>query len=187
MKKKLYACFIDYEKAFDTIDRAALWGKLLETNINGNVFKVIFNMYENAKSCVKNETMISGIFACNMGVRQGENLSPLLFSIFLNDFQKTLSEKYNGLSEINTLSRVLSTDEMEFFINMYVLLYADDTLVLAESPNELQNALNEVHSYCQKWGLRISNDKTKGKSKTRIVIFSKGKVKTKYNFKMGEE
>ena len=96
MKKKLYACFIDYEKAFDTIDRAALWGKLLETNINGNVFKVIFNMYENAKSCVKNETMISGIFACNMGVRQGENLSPLLFSIFLNDFQNTLSEKYNG-------------------------------------------------------------------------------------------
>ena len=186
-KKKLYACFIDYEKAFDTIDRSALWGKLLENNINGNVFKVIFNMYKNAKSCVKNETMISGIFACNMGVRQGENLSPLLFSIFLNDFQETLSKKYNGLTEINTLSNVLSTDEMAFFINMFVLLYADDTLVLAESPNELQNAMDEVHSYCQKWSLRISTDKVKGKSKTRVVIFSKGKVKTEYNFKMGEK
>ena len=79
-KKRLYACFIDYEKAFDTIDRVALWGKLLENNINGNVLRVIFNMYTNAKSCVKDETKLSGIFACNMGVRQGENLSPLLFS-----------------------------------------------------------------------------------------------------------
>ena len=64
-------------------------------------------MYENAKSCVKQQTLKSGIFACNMGVRQGENLSPLLFSIFLNDFGETLSEKYNGLTELNSLSRIL--------------------------------------------------------------------------------
>ena len=68
---------------------------------------------------------------------------------------------------------------------MYVLLYADDTLVLAESPEELQNAMNEVYSYCRKWGLKISTGKIKGKSKTRVVIFSKGRVRTEYNFKMG--
>ena len=67
---------------------------------------------------------------------------------------------------------------MEIFKNMYVLLYADDILVLVESPNELQNAINEVHFYCQKWGLGISKNKVKGKSKTKIVIFSKGRVKT---------
>ena len=184
-KKKLFGCFIDYEKAFDTIDRVALWGKLLENNINGNIFNVILNMYKNAKSCVKNESLISGVFACNMGVRQGENLSPLLFSIFLNDFEETLSKKYNGLTEINSLSKILSTEDMEFFINMYVLLYADDTLVLAESPEELQKAMNEVYCYCQKWGLKISTGKIKGKSKTRVVIFSKGRVRTEYNFKMG--
>merc|ERR1711867_192535 len=160
-KKKLFGCFIDYEKAFDTIDRVALWGKLLENNINGNVFNVIFNMYNNAKSCVKNESLISGVFACNMGVRQGENLSPLLFSIFLNDFEETLSKKYNGLTEINALSKILSTEDMEFFINMYVLLYADDTLVLAESPNELQNALNEVHSFVKNGAFALVMTKLK--------------------------
>ena len=180
-KKRLYACFIDYEKAFDTINRMALWGKLIENNINGNIFNVIFNMYKNAKSCVKSETMMSGIFACNMGVRQGENLSPLLFSIFLNDFESTVSKKYKGLTKINTLSKILSTEDLEFFINMYVLLYADDTLVLAESPEELQNAMNEVFSYCEKWSLRISTGKIKGRSKTRVVIFSKGKVMTEHN------
>ena len=179
-KKRLYCCFIDYQKAFDTINRTALWGKLLKNEINGKIFTIIFNMYENAKSCVKQQTLKSGIFACNMGVRQGENLSPLLFSIFLNDFGETLSEKYNGLTELNSLSRILETEDIEFLINMYVLLYADDTLVFAESPEELQTAMHEVSVYCKRWGLSIN------RTKTNVVIFSRGKVSTKFNFKMGD-
>ena len=132
-------------------------------------------MYETAKSCVEQQSMISGLFACNMGVRQGENLSPLLFAIFLNDFEITLSSKYNGLTFITDLSRILGTDNIDFFINMYVLLYADDTLVMAESPTELQLALDEVDVYCKKWGLSINQ------TKTEVVIFSRGKVKTQFN------
>ena len=176
--KRLYCCFIDYQKAFDTINRSALWGKLIENGINGKIFRVIYNMYDSAKSCVKEESMVSGLFACNVGVRQGENLSPLLFAIFLNDFEKSLSTKYNGLTTITELSRILSNDDINFFINMYTLLYADDTLVFAESPEEMQLALNEVGVYCQTWGLSIHPDKTK------IVIFSRGKVRTAYNFKI---
>ena len=155
-KKRLYCCFIDYQKAFDTINRSALWGKLILNGINGKILQVIYNMYETAKSCVKQQSMISGLFACNMGVRQGENLSPLLFAIFLNDFEISLSSKYSGLTTINELSQILGTDNIEFFINMYTLLYADDTLVLAESPQEMQLALDEVGVYCNKWGLTIN-------------------------------
>ena len=63
---------------------------------------------------------------------------------------------------------------------MYVLLYADDTLVLAESPGELQKALHEVSVYCNRWELSIN------KTKTKVVIFSRGKVETNYNLKMGD-
>ena len=178
--KRLYGCFIDYKKAFDTINRNALWSKVIENGINGKILKVIYNMYETAKSCVKQQSMISGLFACNMGVRQGENLSPLLFAIFLNDFEISLSSKYNGLTSITDLSRILGTDNIEFFINMYLLLYADDTLVMAESPAELQLALDEVDVYCKKWGLSINQ------TKTEVVIFSRGKVKTQFNFKIGD-
>ena len=80
---------------------------------------------------------------------------------------------------------LLKSEHYLKFINMYVLLYADDTLVLAESPLELQNAMDEVFLYCQQWGLKISTKKIKNKSKTRVVIFSKGKVKKQHNFKMG--
>ena len=179
-KQRLYCCFIDYKKAFDTINRTALWEKLLKNEINGKILTVIVNMYQNAKSCVKQQTLKSGIFACNMGVRQGENLSPLLFSIFLNDFAETLSKKFSGLTELHSLSRTLGNEDIELFINMYVLLYADDTLVFAESPEELKSAMHEVSVYCKTWGLSINRDKT------QVIIFSRGKVSTKYDFKIGE-
>ena len=204
-KKRLYCCFIDYKKAFDTIRRSALWSKMIKNGINGKILRVIYNMYQSAKSCVKQQSIKSGIFACNMGVRQGENLSPLLFSFFLNDFEASLSEKYNGLSNLRPenlrprenrrdpgltlaglydqrrrdLSCIPIEDNIEFFINMYVLLYADDTLVMAESPQELQSALNEVNVYCNKWGLIINQTKTK------VVVFSNGKVRRQFNFKIG--
>ena len=178
-KQRLYCCFIDYQKAFDTINRSALWGKLIENGINGKILKVIYNMYDSAKSYVKQQSMISGIFACNVGVRQGENLSPFLFAIFLNDFEKSLSDKYNGLTTFTELSRILSSDDLQFYITMYTLLYADDTLVFAESPEDMQLALNEVNSYCNRWGLSVNQTKTK------VVIFSKGKVRKEFNFKIG--
>ena len=74
-----------------------LWRKLLDKGINGNVFRVIKNMYDNAKSCVVLKGCTSEYFTCDMGVRQGENLSPLLFSIYLADLETFLSDKYNGL------------------------------------------------------------------------------------------
>ena len=49
-------------------------------------------MYANAKSCIKSGHKISEFFTCDRGVRQGENPSPLLFAIYLNDFEDFLSE-----------------------------------------------------------------------------------------------
>ena len=177
---RLYGCFVDYRQAFDRILRVCLWQKLIANEINGNIITVIYNMYKNAKSCVKQETLISGLFTCNIGVRQGENLSPFLFAIFLNDFELFLSRKYDGLSKINTLGRLLGDEDVEFFINMYILLYADDTLILAETPVQLQLAMHAASDYCNQWGLHIN------KTKTKVVIFSRGRVTTNYHFKFGE-
>ena len=63
---------------------------------------------------------------------------------------------------------------------MYTLLYADDTLVFAESPAEMQLAMDEIAIYCNKWGLAINITKTK------VVIFSRGKVKKQFHFKIGD-
>ena len=96
-KKRIYCAFIDYKKAFDFIDRTILWQKLIKYKINGRLFRVLYNIYKEAKSCVKLDNILSDFFSCNIGVRQGENLSPLLFALFLNDFNTCISKNFNGL------------------------------------------------------------------------------------------
>ena len=65
-------------------------GKLLQYNINGKCYTLIRNIYRNIKSMVAINNKSSVFFHCLNGVRQGENLSPFLFSIYLNDLQKFL-------------------------------------------------------------------------------------------------
>ena len=81
-RKPLFCAFIDYKKAFDSINRIALWYKLLNHNIDGNFLKVVHSMYNNAKSCIRQGTNISDYFYSNVGVRQGKiyRLSYFLFS-----------------------------------------------------------------------------------------------------------
>ena len=86
-RKRLYCCFVDYKKAFDTINRSTLWSKILASRISGKLFDIIKNMYEKAKSNVPvalTAEQQSDFFTYNIGVRQREKLSPLLFFIYLH-------------------------------------------------------------------------------------------------------
>ena len=175
---KKASCFIDYRKAFDLISQSKLWYKVLSTGINGKVLNVIINLYNATKSYVKNGNLISpDSFPCNTGVLQGENLSPLLFAIYLNDFELYLRKIYKGLDTISTcVNNYLSDEDTEVFLRLYCLLYADDTIILAESPEDLQSDLNCVYNYCKDWNLTVNT------SKTKVMIFSKGKTRNNPNF-----
>ena len=80
-------------------------------------------MYQNIKSCVSLNDKSSSYFTCKSGVRQGENLSPILFSIFLNDLESHLVVR--GGTGIN-ISPELNE---QFWLKILVLLYADDTVL----------------------------------------------------------
>jgi len=77
-KKNLFCGFIDFAKAFDTVWRPGLWSKLVKHSVNG---KKIVNIYSNVKSRIFNGEEYSDP-SCNVGVRQEENLSPVLFSLY---------------------------------------------------------------------------------------------------------
>ena len=97
-KHKLFCAYIDFKQAFDTVWRSGLWQKLLNANINGKCFTFIQNMYSHIKSRVTTSEWASAFFPSMIGVRQGENLSPLLFSVFLNDLSHYLHS--NGVPEV---------------------------------------------------------------------------------------
>ena len=167
-KKKLFCTFVDFSKAFDKVSRSGLWTKMLRSGINGKCFSVIKNMYQNVKSCVRKDGECSDFFNCSIGVRQGENLSPFLFSIFLNDLESFFDN--HDVSSLQTIDDLLA-QHIDEFMKMFLLLYADDTLLFSETYDGMQKVLNVFNEYCKLWKLEVNQ------SKTKVVIFSKRKFR----------
>ena len=153
---RLYCLFIDFRKAFDFVNRDCLWYKLIKMGMRGKMLNIIKSMYNEAKSKVKHMGILSDEFLCELGVRQGESLSPFLFSIFLNDLSEYLiSNNFKGF-------------ELDNNKNVSLLLYADDAVIFCESKDDLQKGLDLLYDYCCKWNLIVNTDKTK------IVVFRRG-------------
>lgn len=172
-KRKLYCAFIDFQSAFDKVWRYGLWQKLLRYNITGKCFKVIVNMYRNTKSRISVDGHVSEFFSCNIGVRQGENLSPLLFALYMNDLEQFFID--SNISGIKCISEELA-DELNIYLKLFLLLYADDTVLMSESISDLQCQLDNFSIYCKMWKLTVNIKKTK------IMVFSKGKVPNNVSF-----
>jgi len=85
--KRLYCVFIDYRKAFDSVTYDKLWFKLWKHGVRGKVLSIIRSIYNNVKSCVKLHGQFSDFYYINIGLLQGEALSPFLFSLFINDIE----------------------------------------------------------------------------------------------------
>ena len=77
---------------------------------------------------------------------------------------------YTGLNISDTCYPSL-VDEHIVLLKVFALLYADDTVVLSENAKYLQLALDSVHEYCTLYNLTVNT------SKTKIMVFSRGKVK----------
>ena len=170
-KKKLFCGFIDLKGAFDTVWRGGLWAKLIKNNIKGKCLNLITNMYNGIKSSVRVNGVTSNSFPCNIGVRQGESLSPILFSLFLNDLQDFMANStVNGIKITHE-----QENEMLNYLKLFIILYADDTVIVSENEDDLQKALDMYQKYCEQWKLTVNIEKSK------VLIFSKGRQK-KYNF-----
>ena len=169
---KLYTCFVDVKKAFDSIWHQGLLYKLLKYNIGGSFYKIISSMYSNSICCVKDNYTRSEFFNYDKGVRQGCILSPLLFNLYLNELPLILNN--------NAKDSILLPDGSHF----NCLLYADDLLLISTSAEGLQQSLDRLSKYCQDWLLKINPTKTK------VIVFQKKSRKSaidKHNFMVSNE
>lgn len=150
-KKKTYAFFVDFKAAFDKVSRNALIYKLHTLGVSSKVVKFIECIYEKTLTSVWTGSELSKSFATECGVKQGCLLSPLLFALYLNDLHDCLE---GGIYFEN--------------INIRLLLYADDIVILADDVKVLQKMIQKLEDYCKTWNVEVNLDKSE------IMVFRKG-------------
>lgn len=128
-------------------------------------------MYKNIKSRISTIEGSSAFFPCEIGVRQGENLSPLLFSVYLNDLQN-----YLRINNVSGVTCEANDEQIYAFIKILILLFADDTVIFGNTKENLQTALYVFEKYCDKWKLTVNE------SKTKIMVFSGGRLPNDLRF-----
>ena len=86
--QRFYTLFVDFAKAFDSIDREKLFYRIHRLGIHGNMLRIIQNLYNNTQACVWTHSGLGDLFNCTTGVRQGNSLSPTLFLIYINESRR---------------------------------------------------------------------------------------------------
>ena len=163
-------CFIDFKKAFDSVDRNLLLYKLLCIGVTGNMYRAISSLYSNPKSRVILQDHSTEYFDCPIGVKQGDCLSPTLFAIFINDLADEIRNSEIGIElECEDIA-----GNMEVTI-INILLYADDVVLFATNELDLQSLLFLVQSWCEKWQLEVNLNKTN-------ILHIRSKRKQRSNF-----
>ena len=144
--KKVYMCYIDYKKAFDRVYHALLMEVLSRNEIDEKDLKLIRNLYWQQTASIQTDEGQSSSFPIKRGVRQGCVLSPPLFNVYTNEIFKESDE----LPGIKLLGEYINN-----------LRYADDTVLLAESEEELQKLVDAVKEGSLKFGLEMNTKKMK--------------------------
>jgi hypothetical protein len=149
---RLHAAFIDFKQAYDTIPRQALWQHLQRICMPAPFLAAVQDMYEGDEYVLKDADKTARVHP-TVGVKQGCPLSPLFFSLYINDVD-WIAEECTGA--------VTGTE------NFHVshLLFADDLTLLSNSEDDMQRMLNRLHLYAKKKHLIINT------SKSEVVHFN---------------
>ena len=126
----MFVAFVDFKSAFDTINHNLLWQKLYNSGISAKLIRIFKSLYSNATMKLKSNNYFTKTYEIVEGVLQGESLSPLLFSIFIADMESYFYSL--GLNGIN----------VDNYISVLLLFFADDLVILADSKIDL----NRKHS-----------------------------------------
>ena len=139
--------------------------------MNGKFHNFIRNLYSNLKSRISTSEGSTAFFPCQIGVGQGEILSPMLFSIYLYDLKSFLVR-----NQVPGIKCEVNEEDVYIYIKLLVLLFADDTIIFGNNKEDLQLALDVFEKYCTEWKLTVNI------SKSKIVVFSGGRLPKNLKF-----
>ncbi|KAL0849608.1 hypothetical protein ABMA28_013867 [Loxostege sticticalis] len=144
--KTIYLAFIDYAKAFDSLKHESVWRSLREQGIQNSYVNIIKNIYSESKARIRLES-IGETFPIEKGVRQGDPLSPKLFTAVLEQLFRKLDWGHLGLNINGT--------------RLSHLRFADDLVILEEDPLTLESMIQTLVDRSREVGLEMNTSKTK--------------------------
>lgn len=141
-----YCCFIDYNKAFDSIEHENIWHGLKNQGVEHKYIRILKNVYTNSTARIKLEKEGKEI-KINRGVRQGDPLSPKLFTAVLEEILRKLKWDQYGLN--------INGEQLSH------LRFADDIILFATTKEHLQSMIIDLERESRKVGLTMNTSKTK--------------------------
>ena len=147
----IFACFLDASKAFDLVNHNIPFSKLLAKGFPAHLIRFFLSWYKEQCMCVRWESAFSDSFPVTNGIRQGGVLSPILFTLYMDDLLMDLKSQGVGC----------------FWDSFFAgaLCYADDFVVLAPS-SALRIMIRCCEDFAASRGLRFNA------SKTQLICFS---------------
>ena len=150
---KMYAAFIDLEKAYDKVWREDMRRTLATYGVSGRLLRAVKALYENSKARVRVEGELTECFEVRQGVRQG---CPL-FNVFLDMVAREARAQFNEGVRLDKCT-------------MQLLMFADDTVLLAETEEDLQHNVEEFSEAVKRHRLAMNTEKT------TTMVFSRKQV-----------
>lgn len=143
---KLFVAFVDFTKAFNYVAHHVLFYKLLCSGMAGNFVNLLRNMYTKIQAYIKVNNKVYDIIKDLCGTNQGGPISPNMFRYMLHDLRNFL-HSYCG---------IVLDDEV-----LLHLLWADDLVLVANSPEGLQKQLDGLFTFCSKFKMIVNELKSK--------------------------
>ena len=163
--KTLSVTFIDFKKAFDSIDRDMMFAILLHYGIPEQIVKAIRVLYDHSASRVCVDGQVSEPFDITTGVLQGDVLAPFLFIIVIDYVSKIAEGEFGYLTlkgnNSDTSGRIMRTTTREVDRRMCDLDFADDLALLENIGPQAQKQLESFSKNANAVGLVINTAKTK--------------------------
>jgi len=138
-QKSIFFCFIDYAKTFDCVDHNKLWKILKEMGIPDHLTCLLRNLYAGQEATVATGHRTTNWFQIGKGICPGCILSPCLFNLYAEYIMRNA-----GLDEVQVGIKIARR-------NINNLRYSDDTILMAESEEELKSLLMKVKEESESW------------------------------------
>jgi hypothetical protein len=136
----VYACFIDFKKAFDSIARDAVMAALISLNVSGPILGIVHCILQYNLLRISDGLQLSDNIRQNVGVQQGDTMSPLLFVLLSIDLIVRFKEKFNDVK---------------------LIMFADDIVVYSNHLASVQRSIDFIDEWASGVRLTINVQKTK--------------------------